>query len=308
MSKVSVIMAAYNGEETIKESIDSILRQTHEALELIVVDDGSTDNTVSIVTSISDDRVLLLQCKNSGSPAAPRNAGIKKATGDFITFCDQDDLWYPKKIEKQLKAYEHVKHLSDVGIVFSSANLIDEAGKKVDENVTKFSGFLPADKAHNKMLGGDYIIACSALVPKSTMDEVGLLDEALVGVDDYDLWLRITENYGVFAIPEKLCAWRQSPNSLSMNKVTQYVRTEAVFAKLGDKTAEIRVGHGKNMLRILLASLLAKDYETAREYLEKIKNYPLSVKAKSIVGMTNISPVVGHLYVLFLRKLGKVSL
>jgi glycosyltransferase involved in cell wall biosynthesis len=308
MSKVSVIMAAYNGEKTIKESIDSILRQTHEALELIVVDDGSTDNTVAIVMSIVDDRLLLLQHKNSGSPAAPRNVGVKKATGDFIAFCDQDDLWYPKKIEKQLKAHENVKQFGEVGIVFSSADLIDGAGKKVAENVTKFSGFLPAEEARSRMLEGDYVIACSALVPKRVMDDAGSLDETLVGVDDYDLWLRITENYGVFAIPEKLCAWRQSPNSLSMNKVTQYVRTEEVFAKIGDKSVEIRVGHGKNMLRIILASLLAKDYETAREYLKKIKKYPLSLRAKSIVGMTNISLTIGRLCIIILKSLGRVGL
>lgn len=308
MSKVSVIMATYNGEKTVRESIDSILAQTHQDLELIVVDDGSTDNTVAVVKAISDERLVLLQQQNSGSPASPRNSGIKRATGDFVAFCDQDDLWYPEKLERQLAVCEHVEHIGDIGVVFSSADLIDDSGKIIDGNITKLAGFLPATEARKKMLEGDYIIACSAMVPKRVFDEVGPLDEKLVGVDDYDLWLRITENYGVLAITEKLCAWRQSAGSLSKDKAKQYVRTEQIFAKLGDKSDEIKLGHGKNILRIILASLVTKDYATAREYLGKIGQYPQSSKSKLIVGVTSASVLVGRWLVLSLQKIGKVSL
>ncbi len=308
MSKVSIIMATYNGEKTARESIDSILAQTHRDLELIIIDDGSTDDTVTIVKAISNKRVKLLSQKNSGSPAAPRNAGIKVATGDFIAFCDQDDIWYPQKLEKQLEVCEHVEHLGDVGIIFSSADLIDKNDNKVDENITKFSGLISATEAHKMMLEGDFIIACSAVVPKRVMDEIGYLDEKLIGVDDYDLWLRITENYGVLAIPEKLCAWRQTSGALSANKAKQYIRTEQIFAKLGDKSSEIMVGHGKNMLRIIMASLLTKDYGTARDYLKKVKAYPLSQKAKLIVGVSGLSIPLGRMLVSFLQKKGIVSL
>ena len=308
MSKVSVIMATYNGQRVINESIKSILAQTHEDLELIVVDDGSIDNTVALVRAYSDDRLSLLKQKNSGSPSAPRNLGIRAAKGEFIAFCDQDDVWYPEKLAKQLTAYEDAKHLSEIGIIFSSADLIDENGKKVDESMVKFEGYLLSAEAHKQMLFGDYIIACSAMVPKRVLDEAGALDESLVGVDDYDLWLRITGKYGVLAVSEKLCAWRQTKGSLSQDKAKQYARTEQIFAKLGDKSEDIKAGHGKNMLRIILSSLLVRDYETTNEYLDKINNYPLSPKAKLIVRISGISLLAGRLFVMFLQQIGKVSL
>lgn len=305
---VSVVVAVYNGEKTLGKTLNSILNQTHADLEILVVDDGSTDNSVGVVESYKDTRIHLLSRENSGSPVAPRNLGIYTARGEFIAFCDQDDIWYPEKLETQLTSYDISKQKNEIGIIFCSVDLIDEVGNIIGRNMTDFVGYLSAPKGHLKMLNGNFITACSAMFLKSVIDEVGLLDESLVGVDDYDLWLRITEKYGVIFVQETLCAWRVDAKSLSADKAKQYIETEKIFSKLEDANQEIKFGHGKNLARILLATLLTKDFVTAKHYLQIVNEYPLSKKTSLIVGVSNFSLSLGYIFVSLLNLMGKVSL
>ena len=103
---VSVVLTTYNRADLISETIESILSQTFRNFELIVVDDGSTDNTEEVVRSYNDERVHYIKTDNWGGPAKPRNIGIKKAKGEYIAFCDDDDLWLPNKLEVQLKHFD----------------------------------------------------------------------------------------------------------------------------------------------------------------------------------------------------------
>ena len=102
---VSVILPAYNAESTILEAVDSVLSQTDVELELIVVNDGSTDSTLEMLSALSDPRLTILSGSNTG-PAAARNRGIKRARGDLIAFIDADDIWLPGKVTNQLAALE----------------------------------------------------------------------------------------------------------------------------------------------------------------------------------------------------------
>ena len=155
---------------------------------------------------------------------------------------------------------------------------------------------------------GNFITACSAIFPRHIFDEVGSLDESLKGVDDYDLWLRIALKYGIIGISEPLCGWRQSKNSFSADKSKQYIEVEKIFDKLGDKTEKIKVGHGKNMIRIITTSLLAKKYDIVSEYSKKIHRYPVSFKARIIIWISRLSHKFGRFFVIILQKLGMVNL
>jgi glycosyltransferase involved in cell wall biosynthesis len=308
MPKVSVVMPVYNGEKTLRNSIESILNLSYKNFELIIINDGSTDSSEEIIKSFNDERIKYFKKENSGAQAAPRNLGISKATGDFIAFCDQDDIWYSEKLDKQIKVYEISEERGGIGIIFCSANLIDEGDKKIGENSVLFEGFLSAKESFNRLIMGNFITACSAIFPRHVFDEVGRLDENLKGVDDYDLWLRIAFKYGIIGINEPLCGWRQSTNSFSVDKSKQYVEVEKIFDKLGDKTEEIKVGHGKNMIRIITASLLAKKYDIVSEYSKKIHNYSVSFKARIIIWISRLSHKFGRFFVIILQKLGMVSL
>ena len=124
---VSVIVPAYNAEAYIAHTLNSVLSQTYNNIEVIVVDDGSNDETANIVESIiqSDDRVTLLQQPNSGVAAA-RNLAIQKSRGEYIAPIDADDIWYPQKIEKQVHCMLHAD--PSVGLVYAWSVHIDERG------------------------------------------------------------------------------------------------------------------------------------------------------------------------------------
>lgn len=308
--KVSIILATYNGAETIKETISSLLGQNYENLEVIVVDDGSTDKTASIVKEFKDFRVKYFYQKNSGSPSAPRNKGIKEATGEFVGFCDQEDIWYREKLEKQLKAYESATNKDNIGIVFSSADIIDKSGKKINSNITPIEGFLEDEEAYGRLLNYNFITACSALVPKKVIEEIGFLDESLIGVDDYDLWLRISQKYGVLGITEALCAWRTASGSLSADKTKLYKENEKIFDKLENKeqSVTVRIGHGKNLMKIFVSAVLSKRYAEASEYKNKATKYPLSRKAKFMIFIFDTNHVLSFYVMRFLQKIGKISL
>lgn len=304
----SIIVASYNGQITIKETINSLLAQEYRNIEVIVVDDGSTDDSAEIIKSFNDERVFFLSQKNCGSPAAPRNKGIEVAKGEFVGFCDQDDLYYANKLKKQIEVYNESDKKNEVGIIISSADLINELGQIIDHNIKPFEGYTDCKSAHRLLLKGDVITACSALVPKKILDDVGYLDESLVGVDDYDLWLRITEKYGILTIKEPLCAWRQSASSLSANKTKQYIETEKIFLKLKDRSEEIRVGHGKNLMRIFIPLVLEKEFNEAKKYRGMIDKYPVSTKMGILIKTFDLSNALSYYQLCFLKKIGKVSL
>ena len=105
-SFISVIVPTYNRADLISETIESILNQTYKYFELIIVDDGSTDNTEEVIRKFKDSRIKYIKTDNWGGPARPRNTGIKKTKGEYIAFCDDDDIWLPKKLEKQIRVFK----------------------------------------------------------------------------------------------------------------------------------------------------------------------------------------------------------
>ncbi len=307
---VSVVVPLYNGEKTIKITIDSILNQTYFGFEVLVVDDGSTDGSAAIVKGFDDSRIRYFLQKNSGSPAAPRNLALKEAKGELIALCDQDDVWYPQKLEVQLADYEAIQNKNDIGVVISSADLIDGEGKVINTNPTPFSGFATAETFTRALYGGNFITTCSAIIPKKVLDTVGDFDLKQVGVDDYDLWFRIAEHYGILAVHETLCAWRYREDSLSASKARIYMETEKVFLKLEAKSVspEMQAGHGKNLGRIFVAGLLERDPSAINYFEENFTQYPISAKVMMLYRLQQLSPEAARSIVRMMKVFGLVSL
>src|SRR5262245_26234109 len=118
---VSIVIATYNSGSYLREAIDSILRQSIGDLELLVIDDGSTDETRQLVGSIHDERLTYIWQPNAGQTSA-KNHGLRRARGTYIGFCDGDDFWYPNKLELQLPLFERS---AQTGVVYSPADMID---------------------------------------------------------------------------------------------------------------------------------------------------------------------------------------
>ena len=190
---ISVIVPTYNRAQQLPRALDSILCQSCSPKEIIVVDDGSTDETSALMTSEYPE-IVFIQQQNTGVSSA-RNVGIKRASGDWIAFLDSDDEWLPEKLEIQMKALyenpgEKICHTNEIWI---------RNGKRVNpkKKHEKFGGWI-----FQKCLPLCCISPSSVIIHKSIFKEIGLFDYSLPVCEDYDLWLRITARNQVLYIEE----------------------------------------------------------------------------------------------------------
>ncbi len=214
---ISVIIPVYNGEKTIRETIESVLNQTFSNLELIVINDGSQDSTLDIVSSIKDPRLQVLSHKNAGKSIS-RNRGIEEACGEFISFLDADDLWTLDKLEAQLKA---LQANPQAAVAYSWVDYIDENGDFFrDGNHITMNG-----NAYEKMLIQNILEnGSNPLIRKEALTEVGYFNESLKHAEEWDMWLRLAARYNFVTVPYPQILYRVSSTSsstdvLSMEKV-----------------------------------------------------------------------------------------
>lgn len=210
MPLISVIIPVYNGEKTIKQTIDSVLKQTFSDFELIVINDGSTDSTLDILASIQDPRLKVFSYPNAGQPAS-RNRGIAHAIGEYISFIDADDLWTSDKLETQLKA---LQNNPQAAVAYSSTNWIDESGQFLRQGAyMNCQGYVYAQLLLNDFVesGSNPLIAAYAL------REVGDFDGSLSNAHDWDMWLRLAMRYHFVCVPSPQILYRISPKSMSSN-------------------------------------------------------------------------------------------
>jgi glycosyltransferase involved in cell wall biosynthesis len=252
---VSVIMPAYNSAKYIAEAIDSVLAQTYPMLEIIVVDDGSTDSTGEIVKKYVEKQrnketkrqIRYIYQENKG-PAAARNNGIRAAKGGYIAFLDSDDIWLTEKIELQMAKFGEddsysMIHTGRIRIGLDGAVQPAKAYEVQD-------GFI-----FEKLLMTNFICTSTSLVKKTCFDEVGLFDEDSNICEDYDMWLRISVNHKIGLIKQPLIKYRINQNG--------HCRSNIKVSSLRERTA-------------FLKSIAS--YQGDRENLKKEKFYGLAMR------------------------------
>lgn len=189
---VSVVCPAYNCASFVEAALESVFAQSYRPIEVIVVDDGSTDATAKRVHGFSE--VQYLQQVNQG-PSAARNYGVRRARGEFVAFLDLDDLWKPEKLAEQITGLES---LPGAGLSFSDMRLFSDAG---DDDLTMFQKYrltqeffgdgLRVDNAVAKLASRNFIPTSSVVARKSVLTQIGGFDERFRKAEDWDLWLRI---------------------------------------------------------------------------------------------------------------------
>ena len=210
---ITVIMPCYNASQFISEAINSVINQTYQNWELIIVDDCSSDDSVEIINQYikTDNRIKLFSTdQNSGTASVPRNLGIKNAVGDYIAFLDTDDIWLPKKLEKQILLIEKINAV----LVYSFYEKINTDGIRNNRVIKS-----PLEVNYKQLLTGNIIGCLTAIY---SVNELGKIYFSTAGHEDYIMWLEILKKGHVaYCIPEVLAFYRVGQSSLSSNK--QYV-------------------------------------------------------------------------------------
>jgi len=220
--KINVIMSVYNGERYLRRAVESILGQTFADFEFIIVNDGSTDNSLEIIQSYDDERIKIINMKQNIGLTKSLNKALKLARGEYIARQDADDECHPERLEKQIKFLEEHPEVGLVGIV----------GLCMDEDGEIIGRFPPitSDKILRKILRfGNPFIHGSVMFRRNCIERCGFYREYLQNSQDYDLWLRISEHYKIANLPEPLYKWRWSREGISFGQTEIQEKTRKII-------------------------------------------------------------------------------
>lgn len=236
---ISVVLASYNHEKFVKSAIDSILCQSYQNIQVIVIDDGSTDKTVDIAKKIKDKRLKVIKLKENRR-FHPRNIGLRFSRGEYVAFQNSDDVWLSDKLQKQL---DFLETHPNFGAVFTQVKLIDSLGKTPKASWAK-NLFQTSNRNRIEWLKyfltiGNSLCISSVLIRRSILNKVGNFNESLVQLSDLDLWIRIVGISEIHILPDKLTMMRivkdknySSPSPASSNRsVMELVQVLARFSE-----------------------------------------------------------------------------
>jgi glycosyltransferase involved in cell wall biosynthesis len=197
--KVSIVIPVYNGANYLREAIDSALAQTYENVEIIVVNDGSTDGGKTEETAKSYSDKLRYLRKDNGGVASALNLGIKEMRGEYFSWLSHDDVYYPNKVEVQIN---YLKNENNKNVIlYSDYDLIDSQSNIVKTEKIKH---VEPQNFRYALIMSNPINGCTALVPRSCFDGAGTFDESLKTTQDYDLWFRMAKKYDFMHLPKTL--------------------------------------------------------------------------------------------------------
>ena len=271
--KVSVIIPTFNREKFITKAIDSVMAQTYQDFEIIVLDDGSTDNTRELLGRYND-RVKYFYQENRGIASA-RNEAIKRSSGDYIAFLDSDDYWIREKLEKQIQVFNQHQ---EYGMVASCCSSIRLDGSFREKNRPGKSGWVLED-----LFRKNFIRTSSAMIKRECLDQVGLFDESFRECEEYDLWLRIAARYPIGFINESLAVYVDNAEGISTDSLAgrlfrlkvlekEYLKEKIPAGMYNKRIADTCHYIGRHYIK-------RGDLDSGRRYLKKAQSLaPLNLK------------------------------
>jgi len=241
--RVSAIIPCYKGEAYVVDAVESVLAQTAPRVEAIVVDDASPDASVALLEPLlSDPRVRLLRHDTNRGIAAARNTGLRASSAEFVGFLDQDDLWLPDKVERQLAVFDDGP--DDLGFVFSPVETRDLEGREVRiieiaPVPLNLNGMARAD-ALRSLYRANFVVTASVLLRRECFEILGLLDETIVGgADDYEFWLRLGTRYSIRYLDRATAVRRVHGDNYSADTERLLADTLVFAERIGRDNAEL---------------------------------------------------------------------
>ncbi len=228
--KVSVIMPTYNRAHLVGATIEAILKQTFRDFELIILDDCSRDGTEKVIRGFTDKRIRYFKHDSGRLVAINRNYGMSRADGEYIAFCDDDDIWLPEKLEKQLPEFEKDEKL---GMVCSNGMNFDDTG---DLHIMYGDRISDSSFTLKSLLRFNPVNTSSVILKKSVIDDVGMMNTspALRTGQDYELWLRVARKYKIRYLNLKLVKNRVHAGHLRPEGVASVKRMREIYRWLRD--------------------------------------------------------------------------
>jgi glycosyltransferase involved in cell wall biosynthesis len=278
---VSIIIPTYNRAEDLKRALQSVFSQTFEKFEVLVMDDGSTDNTSEVVENLNDARIRYEWAKNFGGAARPRNRGLRLARGKYIAFLDSDDWWKPKKLEVSLKYLRQ-----GVDVVYHDLHMVTKPHQKIFWRKGRARN-LKSPIFYDLLENGNGLTNSSVVIRKDLLDMVNGFseDENLVAAEDYETWLRVAKVTEKFQkIPQTLgCYWAGGGNISNPNRALKYI--PALEKLYVDTNPGLDAKHSIFWLNYLKgrAYFCLKDYGMAKVYLDlnRWSRAPLLMRIKT---------------------------
>jgi len=201
MLLTSIIIATHNRPHLLRRAVESAFVAGTD-VEVIVVDDASTAETAAVCRDLAG--IKYVRVERNQRVAGARNLGLLISSGEYITFLDDDDVRLPGSLDRQIKLLQTD---SEAGLIYGQAILIDQSGKPTNQSYPRAC---PRGDVLWELLVQNFIPCGTAVFRRSCLDRVGLLDQSLAGLDDWDLWVRIAELYSIIALEEPVMGWRQS--------------------------------------------------------------------------------------------------
>ncbi|MBA7689290.1 Undecaprenyl-phosphate 4-deoxy-4-formamido-L-arabinose transferase [subsurface metagenome] len=263
---VSVIIPTYNRAHLVSRAIESVLNQTYQDFEIIVVDDGSTDDTEEIVRSFKNERIRYIRHEKNKGAAAARNTGIKVAKGEYIAFQDSDDEWLPEKLEKQMKVFENVPQ--EVGVVYTDMWTITRNKKRYFYSPK----IMPENKIIYKRVlnyGVMNIGIQTALIKKEAFDKAGVFDEKLPRFIDLELFIRLLKYYYFYHIKEPLVNYFHTPESISSNTKAIITARKFILDKYFEDIKKDKKVLANHYLGIGVSLCVNNEIEEGESYIAK---------------------------------------
>jgi cellulose synthase/poly-beta-1,6-N-acetylglucosamine synthase-like glycosyltransferase len=276
MPRVSVIVPTYNRAYVIREALDSLLAQTYQDFEAIVVDDGSTDDTAEVVSRYGPP-IRYLRRESNGGAGAARNDGIRASEGEFVTFVDADDLYLPRRLEASLAALEASP---DCGGAYAEMHEVAPDGKPLTLRLAA-AGFHASGWVFRGQLLHFALHTNTVTVRRRCFDEVGLFDEALRAYEDQHMWLRLTHRYRFACVPEPLAVYRHRALTPAVVAGTREYAWQALLKALEDMPDLTRDEQRLLRTRAIAAMVTAASAQVQAAHRQRAQQLMLMAAAKA---------------------------
>ncbi len=277
---INVVIPVYNGARFIVDALDSVVHQTLAPERIIVIDDGSTDNTHELVSKYKETspvEITLIKKQNGGLSSA-RNAGIKESTSEFIAFLDADDTWVKEKLEEQIYIYDKTE-FKNLALVYCDYDVIDSSGKVKYKNYKA-----PLDQKRmrgsvfKKLIERNQIASSGSgvLIKREIFDTVGLFDETLPWGEDWDMWLRIAQKFEVDFTPKTLVHIRKNEHNMTANPTKVFEGEVQFYNKwipLVDKKYPIPLFWADKITFRILLNITKKNFLVLLKNKLSVENY-----------------------------------